>query len=316
MKQTLYNEIFLLFLQPEEKNMKEFGSWLTQQLGFKAQKISINAGFTCPNRDGRVGTGGCTYCNNQTFNPDYCQTDRSICQQLEDGKQFFGRKYPDMRYLAYFQAYTNTYSSLDQLRRKYEEALSVEGVVGLVIGTRPDCMPDDLLDYLSELNRQTFLIVEYGIESVYDRTLQRINRGHDFACTQHTIRQTADRGIRVGGHIIMGLPGETKADMLAEADILSALPLTTIKLHQLQLIRGTRMAEEYAVRPQDFIRFTANEYAELVVEFVHRSRPDLVFDRFVSQSPPQLLAEPGWGLKNYEFMHLISIIDGRFKENA
>lgn len=316
MKQTLYNEIFLLFLQPEEKNMKEFGSWLTQQLGFKAQKISINAGFTCPNRDGRVGTGGCTYCNNQTFNPDYCQTDRSIRQQLEDGKQFFGRKYPDMRYLAYFQAYTNTYSSLDQLRRKYEEALSVEGVVGLVIGTRPDCMPDDLLDYLSELNRQTFLIVEYGIESVYDRTLQRINRGHDFACTQHTIMQTADRGIRVGGHIIMGLPGETKADMLAEADILSALPLTTIKLHQLQLIRGTRMAEEYAVRPQDFIRFTANEYAELVVEFVHRSRPDLVFDRFVSQSPPQLLAEPGWGLKNYEFMHLISIIDGRFKENA
>ena len=316
MKQTLYNEIFLLFLQPEEKNMKEFGSWLTQQLGFKAQKISINAGFTCPNRDGRVGTGGCTYCHNQTFNPDYCQTDRSIRQQLEDGKQFFGRKYPDMRYLAYFQAYTNTYSSLDQLRRKYEEALSVEGVVGLVIGTRPDCMPDDLLDYLSELNRQTFLIVEYGIESVYDRTLQRINRGHDFACTQHTIMQTADRGIRVGGHIIMGLPGETKADMLAEADILSALPLTTIKLHQLQLIRGTRMAEEYAVRPQDFIRFTANEYAELVVEFVHRSRPDLVFDRFVSQSPPQLLAEPGWGLKNYEFMHLISIIDGRFKENA
>ena len=316
MKQTLYNEIFLLFLQPEEKNMKEFGSWLTQQLGFKAQKISINAGFTCPNRDGRVGTGGCTYCNNQTFNPDYCQTDRSIRQQLEDGKQFFGRKYPDMRYLAYFQAYTNTYGSLDQLRRKYEEALSVEGVVGLVIGTRPDCMPDDLLDYLSELNRQTFLIVEYGIESVYDRTLQRINRGHDFACTQHTIMQTADRGIRVGGHIIMGLPGETKADMLAEADILSALPLTTIKLHQLQLIRGTRMAEEYAVRPQDFIRFTANEYAELVVEFVHRSRPDLVFDRFVSQSPPQLLAEPGWGLKNYEFMHLISIIDGRFKENA
>ena len=151
----------------------DFGTWLTGQLGFKAQKISINAGFTCPNRDGRVGTGGCTYCNNQTFNPDYCQTDKSIRQQLEEGKQFFGRKYPEMKYLAYFQAYTNTYAAFDELKRKYEEALCVDDVVGLVIGTRPDCMPDVLLDYLTELNQRTFLIVEYGIESIYDRTLQR-----------------------------------------------------------------------------------------------------------------------------------------------
>lgn len=285
--------------------MIEFGSWLTQQLGFKVQKISINAGFTCPNRDGRVGIGGCTYCNNQTFNPDYCQTSKTIRQQLEEGKRFFGRKYPDMHYLAYFQAYTNTYADLDQLRRKYEEALSVNNVVGLVIGTRPDCMPPVLLDYLEKLNRQTFLIVEYGIESVYDHTLRRINRGHDFACTRQAIEETAARGIRVGGHIIMGLPGETKDDMLAEADILSDLPLTTLKLHQLQLIKGTQMADEYANCPEDFIRFTAEEYADLVVEFIRRSRPDLIFERFVSQSPPQLLAEPGWGLKNYEFMELV-----------
>ena len=285
--------------------MIEFGSWLTQQLGFKVQKISINAGFTCPNRDGRVGIGGCTYCNNQTFNPDYCQTSKTIRQQLEEGKCFFGRKYPDMHYLAYFQAYTNTYADLDQLRRKYEEALSVNDVVGLVIGTRPDCMPPVLLDYLEKRNRQTFLIVEYGIESVYDHTLQRINRGHDFACTRQAIEETAARGIRVGGHIIMGLPGETKDDMLAEADILSDLPLTTLKLHQLQLIKGTQMAEEYANCPEDFIRFTAEEYADLVVEFIRRSRPDLIFERFVSQSPPQLLVEPGWGLKNYEFMELV-----------
>ena len=285
--------------------MIEFGSWLTQQLGFKVQKISINAGFTCPNRDGRVGIGGCTYCNNQTFNPDYCQTSKTIRQQLEEGKRFFGRKYPDMHYLAYFQAYTNTYADLDQLRRKYEEALSVNDVVGLVIGTRPDCMPPVLLDYLEKLNRQTFLIVEYGIESVYDHTLRRINRGHDFACTRQAIEETAARGIRVGGHIIMGLPGETKDDMLAEADILSDLPLTTLKLHQLQLIKGTQMADEYANCPEDFIRFTAEEYADFVVEFIRRSRPDLIFERFVSQSPPQLLAEPGWGLKNYEFMELV-----------
>jgi hypothetical protein len=210
-----------------------------------------------------------------------------------------------MHYLAYFQAYTNTYADLDQLRRKYEEALSVNDVVGLVIGTRPDCMPPVLLDYLEKLNRQTFLIVEYGIESVYDHTLQRINRGHDFACTRQAIEETAARGIRVGGHIIMGLPGETKDDMLAEADILSDLPLTTLKLHQLQLIKGTQMADEYANCPEDFIRFTAEEYADLVVEFIRRSRPDLIFERFVSQSPPQLLAEPGWGLKNYEFMELV-----------
>ena len=285
--------------------MIELGQWLTSQLGCKAQKISINAGFTCPNRDGRVGTGGCTYCNNQTFNPEYCQTEKSIRQQLEEGKAFFGRKYPKMKYLAYFQAYTNTYADLPTLRQRYEEALAVDSVVGLVIGTRPDCMPPSLLDYLEELNQRTFLIIEYGIESVYDHTLRRINRGHDFSCTRQAIIATAERSIRVGGHIIMGLPGESKEDMLHEADILSALPLSTLKLHQLQLIRGTRMAEEYRECPKDFIRFTADEYADLVVRFVRRSRQDLVFERFVSQSPPSLLAEPGWGLKNYEFMELV-----------
>lgn len=283
----------------------DFGTWLTGQLGFKAQKISINAGFTCPNRDGRVGEGGCTYCNNQTFNPDYCQTDKSIRQQLEEGKQFFGRKYPEMKYLAYFQAYTNTYAELDELKRKYEEALSVDDVVGLVIGTRPDCMPDVLLDYLTELNQRTFLIVEYGIESIYDRTLQRINRGHDYVCTQRAIEATAARDIRVGGHIILGLPGESREEMVHEAEVLSQLPLTTLKLHQLQLIKGTRMADEYAAHPEDFLRFTPDEYADLVVEFIRHSRDDLVFERFVSQSPSSLLAQPGWGLKNYEFVEMV-----------
>ena len=283
----------------------DFGTWLTGQLGFKAQKISINAGFTCPNRDGRVGTGGCTYCNNQTFNPDYCHTDKSIRQQLEEGKQFFGRKYPEMKYLAYFQAYTNTYAELDELRQKYEEALSVDDVVGLVIGTRPDCMPAALLDYLTELNQRTFLIVEYGIESIYDSTLQRINRGHDYACTQRAIEATASRGIRVGGHVIMGLPGESREEMIREAEVLSELPLTTLKLHQLQLIKGTQMAQEFEEHPSDFVRFTPDEYADLVVEFIRHSRPDLVFERFVSQSPASLLAQPGWGLKNYEFVEMV-----------
>ena len=214
----------------------EFGPWLKNLLGMKVQKISINAGFTCPNRDGSVGVGGCTYCNNQTFNPEYCRTEKSVAQQLEEGKRFFARKYPEMKYMAYFQAYTNTYSELDDLKRKYEDALGVDGVVGLVIGTRPDCVPDNLLDYLAELNRQVCVIVEYGIESVYDKTLERINRGHDYACVIDAVNRTSERGLITGGHVILGLPGESRDDILKCADVLSELPLTTLKLHQLQLI--------------------------------------------------------------------------------
>ena len=280
----------------------EYGFWLKEQLGVKTQKISLNAGFTCPNRDGWVGIGGCTYCNNQTFNPDYCVTEKSITQQLEEGKRFFARKYPEMKYLAYFQAYTNTYDTLDHLKAKYEEALSVPDVVGLVIGTRPDCMPDALLDYLEELNRRTFLIVEYGVESVYDATLLRINRGHTHAQTVDAITRTAARDIRVGAHLILGLPGESGDAMLHEATVLSDLPLTLLKLHQLQLIKGTRMAAEYAANPADFLLFTSDEYIDLVIDFIERLRPDLVLERFVSQSPSSLLAIPGWGLKNHEFV--------------
>ena len=280
----------------------EFGPWLKAQIGTKVQKISLNAGFTCPNRDGSVGVGGCTYCNNQTFNPEYCKTEKTVVQQLEEGKRFFARKYPEMKYLAYFQAYTNTYAGLEELRCKYEDALSVDGVVGLVIGTRPDCMPEALLDYLSELNDRTFVLVEYGIESTYDRTLQRINRGHDYASVVDAVTRTAQRGIFTGGHVILGLPGETHDDIIKEAEMLSELPLTTLKLHQLQLIRGTRMAEEYFASPEDFHLFTADEYIDLVIDFVEHLRPDIVLERFVSQSPSSLLAAPGWGLKNYEFV--------------
>lgn len=284
---------------------REFGPWLTEKVGEKVQKISINAGFTCPNRDGKVGWGGCTYCNNQTFNPEYCKTEKTITQQLEEGKQFFGRKYPEMKYLAYFQAYTNTYAEFDELRRKYEEALNVEGVVGIVIGTRPDCMPDELLYYLSELRKRVFVLVEYGIESVYDKTLLRINRGHTFECTQKAVEKTADAGILCGGHVILGLPGETKDEMTKEAKILSSLPLTTLKLHQLQLIKGTSMAEEFQQKPQDFLRMTPDEYVNLLVDFIRNLRDDIVLERFVSQSPTSLLAVPGWGLKNYEFVEKV-----------
>lgn len=279
----------------------DFAGFLAGEFPFKVQKISVNAGFTCPNRDGTKGFGGCTYCNNQTFNPAYCRDDRSVTMQLEEGKRFFARKYPQMKYLAYFQAYTNTYGELELLKRMYEEALAVEGVVGLVIGTRPDCMPDSLLDYLEEVNRRTFLLVEYGIESADDRTLERINRGHSFACTEDAVRRTAARGIRTGGHVILGLPGDSREDLIKQAERLSELPLTTLKMHQLQLIRGTRMAHEYALHPEEFHLFSADEYIDLVIDYVEHLRPDLILERFVSQSPRELLIAPDWGLKNHEF---------------
>lgn len=283
------------------QNLNSYGAWLAELTGYKTQKISINAGFTCPNRDGTLGTTGCTYCNNQTFNPAYCQPTKSITQQLEEGKEFFSKKHPNMKYLAYFQAYTNTYAALERLKEKYEEALSVPGIVGLVIGTRPDCMPDSLLDYLQELNRLHTIIIEYGIESTYDSTLQRIRRGHTHTQSVDAIRRTASRNIPVGAHIILGLPGETRDMILHEADELSSLPINTLKIHQLQLIKGTIMAEEYANCPADFHLYTVDEYIQLLCDFIPRLRSDIILERFVSQSPTSLLAIPGWGLKNHEF---------------
>ena len=288
-------------MNQKEIRYNDLSAYLSAHFPYKVQKISLNAGFTCPNRDGTVGYGGCTYCNNQTFNPAYCRTEKTVTEQLEEGKQFFARKYPDMKFLAYFQAYTNTYAELEELKRKYEEALQVPDVVGLVIGTRPDCMPNALLDYLEELNQRTFLIVEYGIESTDNATLKRINRGHSFEVAEEAIRKTAERGIRVGVHIILGLPGESKEMLIKQAERLSALPLTTLKLHQLQLIKGTRMAAEYEQRPEDFHLYSADEYIDLVIDYVEHLRPDIVLERFVSQSPKELLIAPDWGLKNHEF---------------
>lgn len=281
----------------------DFGSWLRRKFPFRVQKISVDAGFSCPNRDGSIGTGGCTFCNNSTFNPSYCDRTRSITGQLETGKRFFSRKYPDMRYLAYFQAYTNTYGDIASLIRMYEEALSVDGVVGIVIGTRPDCVSPDLLDYLEELSHRTFLIVEYGIESANDETLRRINRGHTFECSVRAINQTADRGITVGGHIILGLPGESENEILHQATLISATRLSILKLHQLQIIRGTQLEREYSEHP--FHLFSVEEYISLISRYIQLLRPDLVLDRFTSQAPAGLLVAPAWGLKNYEFTNLL-----------
>ena len=283
----------------------DLGTYLRNIFGCKVQKITIDAGFTCPNRDGTVGRGGCTYCNNQTFSPAFCNRNKPVVEQMREGIGFFAHKYPQMRYLAYFQAYTNTYGSLETLKQRYEEALSVEGTLGIVIGTRPDCMPDVLLDYLQELSGRTFVLVEYGIESTSDVTLQRINRGHDFATAADAVERTAARGIPVGAHIILGLPGETREVIMQQAALLSQLPLTTLKMHQLQLIRGTRMAQEYVECPNDFSLFSLDEYIETVVDYVERLRPDIVLERFASQSPKELLIAPDWGIKNHEIVEKV-----------
>jgi radical SAM protein (TIGR01212 family) len=283
------------------KAYNEFADFLKSVFPFKVQKISVHAGFTCPNRDGSKGTGGCTYCNNQTFSPAYSLRRQSVTAQIKAGREFFSYKYPAMKYLAYFQAYTNTYGDLEGLKEKYEEALSCPDVVGLILGTRPDCMPDSLLDYLQDLSRRKFIMIEYGVESTIDATLEKINRGHTYAESEDAILRTHARGLPTGAHLILGLPGESREDILRHARLLSQLPLTSFKLHQLQLIRHTRMGDAYLNHPEMFHLFTVEEYIELVIDFIERLNPAFYLERFVSQSPPELLIAPDWKIKNYEF---------------
>lgn len=287
--------------KPITYNPTRFSDFLSKHFPHKVQKISINAGFTCPNRDGTKGLGGCTYCNNQTFSPQYAANDKSIGKQLEEGIQFFSHKYPEMKYIAYFQAYTNTYGEVEELLNLYKEALSHPEVVGLIIGTRPDCMPDSLLDELEKLSKQYFLLIEYGIESTIDETLTAINRGHTYDDAVDAILRTNERGIYSGAHLILGLPGENHEQILSHADRLSELPLTTVKLHQLQLIKGTRMAYQYKEKPEDFRLYSVDEYIDLCIDFMQRLNPEIIIERFVSQSPKELLIAPDWGLKNYQF---------------
>lgn len=288
-----------------EKGYYDFSEFLNKYFSYKVQKISINAGFTCPNRDGVKGVGGCTYCNNQTFNPEYCKPVMTIAEQLEQGKQFFARKYPQMKYLAYFQAYTNTYGELQHLKSLYEEALGVDDVVGLVIGTRPDCMPDELLEYLAELSKKAFVLVEYGVETSHNKTLQLINRGHTWEDAVDVVNRTKQRGLPCGIHLIMGLPGESVEEMLATADAISRLPIDTVKLHQLQLIRGTKLARQVEAGEVKVLKWSAEEYIDVCLAFLRRLSPKIAVERFVSQSPEELLISPRWGLKNYEFTNLL-----------
>lgn len=284
------------------KRYNDFPSFFKTLFDGRVQKLSIDGGFTCPNRDGSKGTGGCSFCNNRSFSPGYCRVTASVTEQVEEGKAFFAHKYAGQKYLAYFQAYSNTYAPLEVLRQRYEEALACPDVVGLVIGTRPDAVTEEALEYIGQLAQRCYVCVEYGVESANDAVLGEINRGHTFAEAEATIRRTAGRGIRVGAHLIFGLPGETRESMLEGAVRLCDLPIDVLKLHQLQVIRDTRMAEEYLQCPEAFRLYTLEEYLDFVVDVIERIRPDVYLERFVNQAPEEYLIAPRWGVKNFEFV--------------
>ena len=283
----------------------DFSAFIARYLPGKIQKLTVNAGLSCPNRDGKKGRGGCTYCNNQSFSPGFSATPAPVSIQLRKSREFFSKKYPAMRYLAYFQSYTATNSSTPLRMEMFREALREEDVVGLIIGTRPDCMPDDLLDELRILSRSAFVMIEFGAESAHDRTLENVNRCHTWADTADAVRRVHEAGIPVGLHLIMGLPGESEDDMLATIDEVNLLPVDIVKCHQLQLIRGTRLASQVERGEAAVIRWDVEGYIDLCCRIIHRLRADIAIERFVSQSPESLLIYPRWGLKNYQFMNLL-----------
>jgi len=291
----------MLFHWGHKRRFNSYTEYIRKTFGGRIQKVVVDAGFTCPNRDGTKGNGGCTYCDNDAFNPSYCNPKEPLAFQISKGILFHTVRYRRAeRFLVYFQPYSNTYAPLSKLKTLYEEALGYPDVIGLVIGTRPDCMDDEKLDYFRELSEKTYLQIEYGIESCYDGTLQRINRGHDFGTSEKMIRKTHERGIRTGAHMIFGLPGESMEMMLKEADILSALPIDSIKFHQLQIVKGTRMEKEFIEHPDDFHNFTLDGYIDFIIQFIELMNPEIVIERFSGEVPPRLLHDSSWGLIRYD----------------
>jgi len=297
----------LLFPWKHHRRYNAYAEHFKSIMGQRVQKITVDAGFTCPNRDGTKGRGGCTYCNNEAFNPSYCQPQKPIAQQVEEGIQFHEKRYRRAEnFLVYFQPYSNTYAPLDHLKMLYEEALSRPGVIGLVIGTRPDCIDEEKLSYLSELNKKHYIVVEYGVESIYNQTLDRINRLHSFEESEKAIRMTANLGLHVGAHFIFGLPGESRQMMNDSVNVINKLPLSGIKFHQLQIVSGTQMAIDYKKHPTDYDLFSLNDYVSFIVDFTEKLNPDFIIERFAGEVPPRFLAGPGWGaLRNDQINQLI-----------
>lgn len=295
------------------RRFNSYTEYIRKTFGGRIQKVVVDAGFTCPNRDGTKGVGGCTYCNNDAFNPSYCDLKEPLHVQISRGIRFHAVRYRKAsRFLVYFQPYSNTYAPLNQLKLLYEEALSYPDVAGLVIGTRPDCIDNEILDYLKVLSRDHYIQVEYGIESPYDETLKRINRGHDFDACVATIEATHNRGIRTCGHFIFGLPGESEEMMMNTAKIISGLPLDSVKFHQLQIVKGTAMQQEYAESPDDFYHFTMQGYIDFIIRFIEHLAPAMVIERFSGEVPPDMLDHSDW--LNIRYDAILRLIEHRLEE--
>lgn len=283
------------------RRFNSYAEYFKKLFGGRVQKISVDAGFTCPNRDGSKGNGGCTFCNNDAFNPSYCQPQKSIRQQIEEGIEFHKKRYRRAKnYLVYFQAYTNTYQPISVLEMLYTEALSCEGVVGLVIGTRPDCINEEIVNLLLKLQQSAYIMLEFGVESVYDKTLERVNRGHTFAQSKAAIEMVAEAGIPVGAHFIFGLPGETKSQMIDSIDIINKLPLQTIKFHQLQIFKNTEMAKQFLANPGEFQLFDLQTYIDFIIEITERLNPAFMIERFAGEVPPRFLESSAWNNVRYD----------------
>jgi hypothetical protein len=295
------------------KRYNSYVGYFKEKYGKRLQKIVIDAGFSCPNRDGSIASGGCTYCDNSAFHPSYSSPDKTIFDQIETGIEFHKRRYRTAeQYLAYFQSFSNTYAPLEQLRNLYGQALSHPAVVGLVIGTRPDCIDGEKLDYLQSLSKNKIVILEYGIETTYDKTLSRINRGHNYAQAVEAVNETAKRGIHQGAHFILGLPGETREEMMGMVDEINKLPLQSIKFHQLQIVKGTAMEREFEQNPDDFVQFRLDEYIDFFIDFLEKLRPDIYIERFAGEVPPRFVNSTPWGLiRNAGLLHML---DKRLEE--
>ena len=277
------------------KRYNDYNSFVKLHFGERVQKISLDVGFSCPNRDGSKGYGGCTYCNNDTFNPDYCEPLKSITAQLEQGIEFFAKRGKNKKYLAYFQAYTNTYSDIESLKAMYQEALSVPKVVGLVIGTRPDCISDEIIDYLEGLAKKYFISLDFGVESTNEATLVNVNRCHSFSDAVNTYKKCMNKGFHLGAHIILGLPCETKDERMHHAMELSKLPIDTLKIHHLQIVKNSIMEVQYKRNPEKFKLFALEEYVDFITDFIGHLRPDIIIERFISEASKDLLIAPKWG---------------------
>ena len=291
----------------DSRRFNSYAGYFRQKYGGRVQKVAIDAGFTCPNRDGTVGTGGCHFCNNNGFNPSYCSPEKSITRQIEEGIEFHSWRYRKAtQYIAYFQAYSNTYAEPEKLKTLYNEALSHPGIIGLVIGTRPDCVSEEILDYLQKLSEKHHVHLEFGIESVYDETLKRINRGHDFGTAKKALEAAKLRGITTGAHFIFGLPGETSSMMLDSASVISSLPLDSVKFHQLQILKNTRFEEIYKSNPEQFSLWGTDDYIAFIIDFLEMLTPDVVVERFAGEVPPRYQVTSGWGmLRNEKLLYMI-----------